>query len=356
MNLYLNKIEIAEHVATLIMGRHLKKYKIKWQNTEQYLAKVQKKMAKTGLIEINFEQVNDCVRQDLEAYKNTVVLFYKKNFRNLCAWTVDQLDRFDSRTLEYICQISKRSSFVKSLGKHFLKSRIVVSDTDIDQTQPVLIRNIVNNESLLHDLINKQRDFWFIDSGYTNFLYEKRKPWHRLVFNGIHHSPSMDYFPADRLSNITAWPQPWRKKGNKILVVQSSDLYYRSQGINPVHWANNVENILRAHTDRPIEFRHKPMDRKTRSSVYDLLQQSKDYYCVVSDASAAAVEAIWCGVPVITLRPHITTPVARTQLEDINNLYRGPLGDWLCALTYSQFSYQELCNGTALKIIEKYHV
>jgi hypothetical protein len=47
--------------------------------------------------------------------------------------------------------------------------------------------------------------------------------------------------------------------------------------------------------------------------------------------------------------------VARTKIEDINDLYRGSIGDWLCALTYSQFTEQEIHQGHALEIVQKYH-
>jgi hypothetical protein len=80
-----------------------------------------------------------------------------------------------------------------------------------------------------------------------------------------------------------------------------------------------------------------------------------NYYCVITDASASAVEAVWAGIPIITLNRHISTPVACTELSKINDLYRGPIGNWLCALSYSQFTTKELYNGTALELIEKYH-
>jgi hypothetical protein len=162
-------------------------------------------------------------------------------------------------------------------------------------------------------------------------------------------------FPADRLKLLDSMPRPWRTQGNKILVVESSDYHHRMLGADRHVWRDNVTNELARNTDRPVEYRAKNMYRKTRDSVYDLLMSSNDYYCVISDSSAAAVEAVWAGVPIITLNRHITTAIARTQIADINNLYRGPIGDWLCALTYSQFTKKEMQNGTAWRIIEKYH-
>jgi hypothetical protein len=89
--------------------------------------------------------------------------------------------------------------------------------------------------------------------------------------------------------------------------------------------------------------------------VYELLSESDEYYCVVHDSSAAGIEAIWAGVPIITLGKHITSTVARTKLEDVNDLYRGSIGDWLCELTHSQYTFEEICNGQALGMFKKYH-
>ena len=61
-------------------------------------------------------------------------------------------------------------------------------------------------------------------------------------------------------------------------------------------------------------------------------------------------------MPAITLDTHITNPITRNKLEDINNLCYENLGPWLCMLSYSQFTKEELMNGTALKITEKYNV
>jgi glycosyltransferase involved in cell wall biosynthesis len=67
------------------------------------------------------------------------------------------------------------------------------------------------------------------------------------------------------------------------------------------------------------------------------------------------LEAMACGIPVITLSPHISSPVARSSAKEINDLYRGPIGNWLCGLSYSQFTREEMTDGTAIKILRKMH-
>ena len=110
---------------------------------------------------------------------------------------------------------------------------------------------------------------------------------------------------------------------------------------------------MRKYTDKKILFREKAPKRE-RTNLYQELSND-DYYCVVSINSNAATEAIWQGVPVITLDKHVTNPVSVKNLSDVNNLYRGQLGSWLCMLSYSQFTYEELVDGTAIKILKQYY-
>jgi hypothetical protein len=48
-----------------------------------------------------------------------------------------------------------------------------------------LLRNTVGNEQILVTKIDNNLPFWFIDSGYTNFI-EPNKKWHRLLRNHLH--------------------------------------------------------------------------------------------------------------------------------------------------------------------------
>jgi hypothetical protein len=110
----------------------------------------------------------------------------------------------------------------------------------------------------------------------------------------------------------------------------------------------------RKYTDKKIIFREKK-PKKSRAPLYKHLCY-EDYFCVISINSNAATESIWAGIPVITLDKHISNPVSRNKLSDINNLYRGSLSNWLSTLSYSQFTYDEIVNGKALEIIKQYHV
>lgn len=355
MQVIVNREELVEPLAKKILTQAYKTKSIKYPELDSYLDKIQKRLDKTGLLDINFEEVNNLIKRQLTKHTDQLVTDYKAQYRPLVNWLADQYPSLpinNSQLLRWYAD-PEHKGFVKNIAKH-ISSEVQYTVND-NYHDPALIRNIINNEESIRSRISAGRHFWFTDAGYTNFIASKGKPWHRLCQNHIHQNLTHLNFPADRLRLLETMPLPWRTTGHKILVVESSDYHHHMLGVDRHVWRDHVTNELAKHTDRPVEYRAKHMDRKTRDSVYDLLMSSNDYYCVISDSSAAAVESVWAGVPIITLNRHITTAIARTQVSDINNLYRGPIGDWLCALTYSQFTKKEMQNGTAWKIIEKYH-
>ena len=358
MYLLLNHDEAVIGLAKRILSQHLKKIKPTWANTNNYLEKMNRRMKKSGLIEVDFATLNGLIKQDVQEYKDSIVIEYKKKYRPLICWLAENFKNIniDRDYLLHQYVNSNAKNFVKTLGQQLTNRPIwTLAGDPIADDQAVVLRNIINNESALQHRLANHLPFWFIDTGYTNFLTGE-KLWHRLVENHIHHSLSKkSYFPADRLHSLPIMPTPWRDSGDAILVVENSEYHYQMFGTTLSAWREQVSTELQKYTDRAIVFRPKELNRKIRDSLYKNLQES-DYYCVITDASAAAMEAVWVGIPIITLGRHISTTIARTRLSDIDDLYRGPIGNWLCALSYSQFTEKEIYNGTALKLIKKYHV
>lgn len=347
MYLLLSNQEIVEPLAQQMLVKRVLRHSVHW--------KILNKVSR--LEPDDLEALEQATRKDLQRWQDRLITEYKDKYRSLVAFLSERIETLPVDRSQLITNATDnlKKSFSKVLAPQLTSNPTwVLAHDNIDYGEAILIRNIAGNEHLLAPRIQEQQPFWFVDSGYTNFL-TKKKNWHRLVKNHIHQTVDLKYFPADRLSKLPSTPRPWRQTGKKILVVESSDMHYRLFGTTLNEWRSRVHNELKNVTDRPVEFRSKELDRKSRTSVYELLQNTGDYYCVISDASAAAIEAIWCGVPVITLNRHISNPVARSKITDIDNLYRGPIGDWLCALTYSQFTYDEFESGYALEMLGNYH-
>jgi len=356
MQVIVNREELVEPLAKRILIQAYKRKSIQYTELDAYIDKVKKRLDKNGLLDINFAEVNALINKALVSHTDQLIVDYKSQYRPLVNWLANKfvsLDIDHSQLIEWYTDPAYKG-FTKNIAQYIAPDAEYVIADDYDK--PAIIRNIINNEESIRSRMLSGQEFWFTDTGYTNFIAAKGKPWHRLCYNHIHQNLTHLNFPADRLRLLESMPRPWKHTGSKILVVESSDYHYQMMGTDRNTWRDQVTNELAKHTDRPVEYRAKIMDRKTRESVYDLLMSDNDYYCVISDSSAAAVESVWAGVPIITLNKHITTAIAKTQVADIDNLYRGPIGDWLCALTYSQFTKKEMQNGTVWKILEKYHV
>lgn len=303
------------------------------------------------------DKIRSGIERDLKNYVRNIETLLENRRNSYYEYIHTHVEYFiDKLGLDNILRLyrySQKQNFVKSVGYHIDKNATLIRRKDFNSYQEdCLIRNTVGNEQLLISKIDNNYPFWFIDSGYTNFL-ELNKKWHRLIRNHLHYGKYFDA-PSDRLKNLSTYPVQWRTSGEIIYVIEPGPFAAGIFHVDLKTWKYEVEKELRQYTDKKIQFREKA-PKKQRSSLYQELL-GDDYYCVININSNAATESIWAGVPAITLDRHITNPVTRNQLSDINDLYRGPLGNWLCYVSYNQFTYDELVNGSALNIIKRYHV
>jgi hypothetical protein len=362
MKLLINDKELANYLISLIdFKKDVIHINLESTNTEEAIAWALVKKNKKGMIPEKYnsklkEKLIYGVKTDLAIWKRKVeeILKNKKKFvtKNLHENMHVFIERFGEEFLLEKYKKSKKDYFVKSVGLSLNKKSKLVRRVNFNSVdEDCLLRNTVGNENLLVQKIDQNKPFWFIDSGYTNFI-EDNKKWHRLVRNHLHYSTYFDA-PADRLQHFSKFPMPWRNSGDKILILEPGEFAASIFHVDMKKWKYEIVKELRQYTDKRIFFRPK-VNKKIRKDLYQKLIDD-DYYCTISINSNSAVESIWAGVPAITLGKHISNPVTVNKLSDINNLYTGPLGNWLCWLSYNQFTFDELVNGYAVSIVKKYH-
>ena len=323
---------------------------VEWISSLKNTKKFEKRLPKFK------ESIEAAVSQDLREFVNQIKIAIKNKKQSSTYIIKHEVENIinaigeDTILKEY--KKSPVQNYVKSIGLAIDKNATLIRRKEFNNIDDdCVIRNTVGNENILVRKIDDAKPFWFIDSGYTNFL-GKQKTWHRLVRNHLHFNREFSA-PVDRLGIFNKFPHQWRSSGDKILVIEPGEFAAAVFHIDIKQWKYNVESELKNYTDKKIIFREKE-SKKKRDPLYQHLLD-EDYYCVVNINSNAATEAIWAGVPVITLDRHITNPVTKNKLSEINNLYTGSLAEWLAMLSYSQFTFNELIDGTALKIIKKYH-
>lgn len=222
-------------------------------------------------------------------------------------------------------------------------------------SNPVMIRGMTFRHATKTCLETK-REFYYIDNGY--FGNPKNKNWFRIIKNDVHDTRPIRSRPLDRLQRCIKLAGPLPTKpftpGRKILIAPPSPKSFTLWDIDQQAWIDETIAELKKYTDRPIEIRLK-RDRADRLNT-DTMEQAlaNDVHCLVTYNSVAAVEALMLGKPVITLGPNAAGPLARHSLADVENLYIPSDQErlaWLAHLSYSQFNYAEIENGTAWKIL-----
>ena len=302
------------------------------------------------------QKITQGVRRDLKIWMDLInqqISNHKEYFYKNIHQHIDILiDKLGEEQILELYRSHPKQNFIKTVGFQINPTAEMMRRRHFDSVkEDCLLRNTVGNEQILVDKIDHNLPFWFIDSGYTNFI-EPNKKWHRLVRNHLHFNQNF-VAPVNRLDIFPSFPRPWQRNGTTILIVEPGEFAAGIMHVEAKSWGQQVAEELKKYTDRPIEFRSKT-NKKTRTSLYQQLLTG-DYYCTVSINSNSAVESIWAGVPAITLNKHVSNPVTRNSLSQINDLYYGPLGDWLAWLSYCQFTFNELMDGTALNIIRQYH-
>jgi hypothetical protein len=365
MKLLLNDKEIAYFLLSLIdYKKFVSDVTYQEENSNEviawYLGKKQeygKKFKEENFKEKLKVKLDTAVKKDLENYYvsvKTKLSESKENYYNLVHKNIEYfIKTIGEDFILDMYKIDKKQNFVKSVGFKLDSNATMIRRHKFQSyTENCLIRNTVGNENLLISKIDNRYPFYFIDSGYTNFL-ESNKVWHRIVRNHLHYGTYFDA-PSDRLKNLKSYPSTWREDGEFILIIEPGPFAAGIFHVDLKTWKYDVEKELRRFTDKKIRFREKA-PKKERVSLYKELLND-DYYCTVSINSNAATESIWAGVPSITLDKHVSNPVTKNKLSEVNDLYRGPLGNWLCYLSYNQFTFDELINGRAIEIMKKYHV
>lgn len=228
---------------------------------------------------------------------------------------------------------------------------------DEDSTEPLILRGILKKK-IIHKCWDKQRDFYFIDTGYFGNEVTYKNPngwkfWHRVVKNDLQHNKIISR-PSDRFERFNKKFTPWKKNGSKILIAVPDEKPCKFYGIDLDEWLQNTVDRIKEYTDRPIIVRERAKERIERMKHQPLSEALKDdVFALVTYNSNAAVESIFAGIPSFVLAPsHAASPVSRTDLSEIENPYyasNDELFEWGCHLAYGMVHTSELRSGEAME-------
>lgn len=166
--------------------------------------------------------------------------------------------------------------------------------------------------------------FWYIDHGAFD-----RGRYYRVVRDGfwISSEPDTD---DERFRKLNVTLKDWRTTGDHIVIVPPSQFAELAHDL--VGWLDAVSMTLARYTDRPIVVH-------TKASKEPLSHVLQGAWCLVTDHSNAAIDALTEGIPAI-----MTNPARR--LGDLRDIENPPMRrDFFCRLANQQWTLDEMASG-----------
>lgn len=180
----------------------------------------------------------------------------------------------------------------------------------------------------------------FMDHAYFHRGY-RHDAYFRVIYNGIHQTKVMDV-PGDRLEFFKVKRLDWKNGRDHIVFIPAP----RNIEVLYGPWNEMALQWIASATNRPIKIK-----AKTDGSLGDFLHRS---WGLVTHSSVAGVEAACLGFSVFGPNTSPAFPVS-ASIDDIENPVRPDREPWLRTLAYSQFTTQEIENGTAWGILKELH-
>lgn len=191
------------------------------------------------------------------------------------------------------------------------------------------------------------RDWYYLDNAWFDCARE------RFFRIGVNAMQSWSQQPSDgrrlRALGVQLQERPARQ-GRHIVLCRQSDEFMRFNAGWPggaLGWQDDVLEQLRHRTERPIVVRAK-------QSSTPLAEELQDAWLLVTHASAAAIEAVLAGVPVIVTDPDSAAArfsVGFEQVED--RLPPQDVRPWAERLADSQWTLNEMQAGMAWRAIRE---
>lgn len=241
------------------------------------------------------------------------------------------------------------------LAKHSNNQIEVIDDECFRDDGVILVWGQIYYSKILMSLASKRKvPFIQVDNGYFNAARGRRDGYLRFTKNGLVQNKILNV-PHDRLNqlNLNWHSMKYNPEARAIALCVPGQNFGKYLDLDMLSWAKDVQYKLRNLTNKKIIVREKT----NTPSFNDFLNTVKPY-CVITHGSNVGVESIVLGYPVLCDNMCAASPVANTNIYDINNL-NIPSDEerlnWAASLAYNQFSYEEFNNGVAWGTLKEIH-
>jgi hypothetical protein len=237
-----------------------------------------------------------------------------------------------------------------------------------------------NHHNVRNDVVENAPNFVVIETPLLNRVVNQKNKQHRIGINGFLNQSGVFNHSNHNNTRIKKLGIEWTRwkhnpDGHILLMLQlPGDASLR--GINMYEWVNYAIEKIRSVTDRPIVIRTHPAHSIKDSDEFHNLVSSvalsgssditfslgrhksfadniAEAYCSVAYSSGSSVDSVLHGVPTVAADPgNFAWDISTNYLEDIEKIKlasEDDINQWLNNLSYSQWSPEEMHNGTAWK-------
>ncbi|AGG32699.1 hypothetical protein D521_0129 [beta proteobacterium CB] len=199
---------------------------------------------------------------------------------------------------------------------------------------------------IMFDTVQNGCDYFQIDNAYFG-----RNIYYRVTLNALQLSWIPSSVVSDRykliLNQFGKTILPWKQKRNgPIVICPSSDHLHHFMGGTLESWVSSVIAEIKKYTDRPITVRYKELMPKD-----DIDAEIHEAWCVVTHVSAAALDALRLGIPVIVTGECAASPLS-TPIQEIERPFLSNGREELFSLlACGQFTPEEMIKDNVLEAV-----
>lgn len=181
---------------------------------------------------------------------------------------------------------------------------------------------------------------------YGDHAYFSRFRYYRITRNALQAEPApVAGVDTSRLDHLGVRIARWQRSGMHILVCPPDEVFSGLMGFSAADWLSGALKTVRANTDREIRVR----DRHAKGKLIDDLTGA---HALVTYHSNAAVEALCAGVPVFVTGFGGAKAMGLADLTRIEApIYPDGRREWAAALANSQWTFDEMADGTAWRML-----
>jgi hypothetical protein len=251
--------------------------------------------------------------------------------------------------IAYSCASPIRLPVIQAVASGSNASNLIVDANPAYQGGDSIVWGLIRGaKEIMSQTSSSGNDFFHVDNAYFG-----RNIFYRVTHNALQLTSIPKNVIDNRYKNIllslNKSIHPWKHRRNgPIVICPSSPFLYSYYSTKLDDWISETISTLRKYTERPIKIRYKELMPKD-----DIDQDISDSWCVVTHVSAAGLDALRLGVPIITTGTCAGTPLS-TPIDKIESpLLNDGREQLFSYLAWGQFTIDEMAKKNVLEIAAK---